>query len=266
MCRLLGYIGSKVSLEALLFQPEHSLVVQSYQPREMLSGVVNADGFGVGWYDLHKDNCPFIYKNTLPIWNDINLPSLSRYVESENILAYIRSATTGQALDLSNSQPFTSDNLLCIHNGKIDKFRQTLYRPIRSKLSDKIYNWISGSTDSEHIFAMVLNYLLENPGKSIEQALHLTLIELKELAQEFQTYALANLVISDGKKIVASRYGTKLPAPSLYWLKNAVNLLNSNSNSVIIASEPLFNGDWNACPENSIMTVGEDCEIRIEQI
>ncbi|NJL64722.1 MAG: ergothioneine biosynthesis protein EgtC [Methylacidiphilales bacterium] len=262
MCRLLAYIGSRVSLETLIYQPEHSLVVQSYQPREMLSGVVNADGFGVGWYDLQKQNCPFIYKNTLPIWNDVNLPSLSSYVESGNILGYVRSATTGQALDFSNSQPFQSDQLLCIHNGRIDRFRQTLYRPIRSQLSDKIYNWINGSTDSEHIFAMVLNHLLENPGKSIAQALHLSLIELNELAQKFQTYVLANLVISDGKEIIASRYATKSPAPSLYWLKNAVNF----PNSVIIASEPLFNGDWNACPENSIISVGEDCEIRIEQI
>jgi ergothioneine biosynthesis protein EgtC len=266
MCRLLAYIGSAVSLEALLFQPEHSLVVQSYQPREMLSGVVNADGFGVGWYDLQKNNHPFIYKNTLPIWNDINLPSLSRYVKSGNVLAYVRSATTGQALDFSNSQPFQYDDLLFIHNGRIDKFRQTLYRPIRNHLSNEVYNWISGTTDSEHIFAMVLNYLLENPGKSIEQALHLALIELKELAQEFQTDALANLVISDGKQIIASRYATKSPAPSLYWLKNSVNFPNSGSNSVIIASEPLFTGNWNACPENSIISVGENCDIRIEQV
>jgi ergothioneine biosynthesis protein EgtC len=266
MCRLLAYIGSAVSLEVLLFQPEHSLVVQSYQPREMLSGVVNADGFGVGWYDLQKNNHPFIYKNTLPIWNDINLPSLSRYVESGNVLAYVRSATIGQALDFSNSQPFQYDDLLFIHNGRIDKFRQTLYRPIRNRLGNKVYSWISGTTDSEHIFAIVLNYLLENSGKSIEQALHLALIELKELAQEFQTDVLANLVISDGKQIIASRYATKSPAPSLYWLKNAVNFANSGSNSVIIASEPLFTGNWNACPENSIISVGENCDIRIEQV
>ncbi|MHC5729947.1 MAG: ergothioneine biosynthesis protein EgtC, partial [Nostoc sp.] len=42
MCRLLAYLGSPVSLEHLLYKPEHSLIVQSYQPREMTSGVVNA--------------------------------------------------------------------------------------------------------------------------------------------------------------------------------------------------------------------------------
>ena len=102
MCRLLAYLGSPVSLDHLLYKPEHSLIVQSYEPREMISGVVNADGFGVGWYHPEKDTEPFTYKNTAPIWNDINLPSLSRFVESKCVLAYARSATEGQALDFAN--------------------------------------------------------------------------------------------------------------------------------------------------------------------
>jgi ergothioneine biosynthesis protein EgtC len=262
MCRLLAYIGTPVNLEPLLYKPEHSLIVQSYQPREMLSGVVNADGYGVAWYDLKKGLEPFIYKNTLPIWNDVNLPSISRYIESNNILAYVRSATLGQALDMSNSQPFQYKNLSFIHNGRIDKFKKTLYRPIRSQLSDEIYNWIGGSTDSEHFFAMILNKLTTNPDKTIEQAVHATLLELQEMAPSYDTYALANLVISDGKRLVASRYATKLPAPSLYWTKNDPSF----PTSVIIASEPLFTGNWQTVGENSIISVGEDCDIRIEQI
>jgi len=39
-----------------------SLIVQSYQPREMNSGLLNADGFGVGWYHLQRDTDPFTYK------------------------------------------------------------------------------------------------------------------------------------------------------------------------------------------------------------
>ena len=74
MCRLLAYLGYPVSLEDILYKPEHSLIVQSYQPREMTSGVVNADGFGVGWYDHEKKTNPFTYRNTLPVWNDLNLP------------------------------------------------------------------------------------------------------------------------------------------------------------------------------------------------
>ena len=262
MCRLLAYLGSPVSLESLLDNHEHSLITQSYQPQEMISGTVNADGFGVGWYHAQKDTDPFTYRSTLPIWNDANLPSLSRYVESGCVVSYVRSATLGQALDLSNCQPFQRERLLFIHNGKIDRFRQTLYRPIRSQLSDEIYQWINGTTDSEHIFALLLNELQNNPGKSLEQALHVTLLKLKELAEAHNTYTLANVVISDGNRLVASRLSTKPPSPSLYWLQNDANFRNS----VIIASEPLFKGNWNSFPENSILSVGEDCDLRIEQI
>ncbi|KAB8319819.1 ergothioneine biosynthesis protein EgtC [Tolypothrix campylonemoides VB511288] len=262
MCRLLAYLGSPVSLEPLLYKPEHSLVVQSYQPREMLSGVVNADGFGVGWYHAQKDIEPFTYKSTLPIWNDINLPSLSRYIESGCMLAYVRSATAGQALDFSNCQPFQYQCLLFIHNGRIDKFRQTLYRPIRSQLSDEIYQWIKGTTDSEHIFALLLSQWQANPGKSLEQVLQITLLKLQELAQSYQTDVFANVIISDGHRLIASRFSTKSPAPSLYWTDDHPTF----PKSVIIASEPLSTGNWISCSENSIISVGEDCDIQIAQI
>jgi ergothioneine biosynthesis protein EgtC len=262
MCRLLAYLGSRVSLEPLLSQPEHSLVVQSYKPREMLSGVVNADGFGVGWYHAQKDTEPFTYRNTLPIWNDVNLPSLSRYVESKCVLAYVRSATPGQALDFSNCQPFQYQRLLFVHNGRVDNFKQTLYVPIRKQLNDEIYPWINGTTDSEHIFALFLHQWMSNPGKSLEQALYITLQMLRELAKSYQTYVSANVVISDGNRLIASRFSTKSPAPSLYLLSNDPSFRNS----VIIASEPLFTGSWIPCAENSIISVGENCDIRIEQI
>lgn len=262
MCRILAYLGSPVSLEPLLYQPEHSLIVQSYQPKEMLSGVVNADGFGIGWYDFQRDSEPFTYRNTLPIWNDVNLPSLSRYVESGCILGYVRSATPGQALDFSNCQPFKYQRLLFIHNGRIDKFHQTLYRPKRTKLSDEIYQYIRGTTDSEHIFASLLNQWLANPGKSLEQALHTTLLMVAELAETHQTNVSANVVISDGSSLIASRFSTQSPAPSLYWIVNERNF----PQSVIIASEPLFAGNWTSFPQNSIISVGADCDIRIEQI
>ena len=52
MCRLLGYLGSSIQLERILIKPERSLVIQSYKPQEMTAGLLNADGFGIGWYVL----------------------------------------------------------------------------------------------------------------------------------------------------------------------------------------------------------------------
>lgn len=262
MCRLLGYLGPSISLDRLLYKPEHSLIVQSYRPREMNSGILNADGFGVGWYDSQKDTNPYCYKNILPIWNDTNLPSLSRYVESGCVLGYIRSATLGQAVDMSNCQPFEHERLLCIHNGFIKNFRQTLYRPMRDRLGDTAYQAIKGNTDSEHIFALMLDQLLANGSATLEQALQTTLVNLDQLAKTHQVAASANMIVSDGKRLIASRFATDKTPPSLYWLRDDPTF----PEAVIIASEPLFEGNWNSFPEQSIISVGQDLEIEIERV
>lgn len=262
MCRLLGYLGSAIQLDRLLYKPDHSLIAQSYQPREMTAGLLNADGFGVGWYHPQKDENPYIYKNILPIWSDVNLPHLSRYVESSCVLAYVRSATPPLAVDLSNCQPFTNENLLFIHNGFIHNFRQTLYRPIRNLLDDYSYQLITGTTDSEHIFALVINELRRTPNLSLEKALINALTQLTQLAKSHHIYFSANIIISNGKQLVASRYSNRAPTPTLYWLQD--DLLYPDA--VIIASEPLFEGNWKSCPERTVISVSRERTSQIPTI
>jgi glutamine amidotransferase len=262
MCRLLGYLGTPVQLDRLLYKPDHSLIVQSYQPREMTAGLLNADGFGVGWYHSQKDTEPFTYKNTLPIWNDVNLPSLSRYIESGCVLACVRSATPGLSVDLSNCQPFQQNLILAVHNGFVENFRQTLYRPMRDRLSDSLYHSIQGNTDSEHLFALWLHEWQSNPGISLEQALHHTLRVTSDLVQIFNVALSANLILSNGDRLIACRFAQGTSVPSLYWLRDDPFL----PEAVAIASEPLFPGNWIACPENSILTVGEDLDVQIQPI
>lgn len=262
MCRLLGYLGSPVQLDYLLSKPEHSLIVQSYQPREMTSGTVNADGYGIAWYHAQRETDPFIYKSLLPIWNDINLPQLSRYIETGCAIANIRSATAGQAINLSNCQPFAYKHLLFTHNGSIKNFGQTLYRPIRNKLGDAAYHAIEGTTDSEHMFGLLIDELQGAPDITLEKALHSTLMELTQLAQFHQVSLSANIIVSDGHRMVASRYALGVSVPSLYWLRDDPTF----PNAVIIASEPLFAGNWHTFPEQSIITVGENLDVRVHQL
>lgn len=262
MCRLLGYLGRPILLDYVLDKPEHSLIVQSYQPREMTSGVVNADGYGMGWYHTQKETEPFIYKNLLPIWGDINLPNLGRYIESGCILANIRSATVGQVVDLSNCQPFRHQGLLFTHNGAIQNFRKTLQRPIRDRLNDTAYQSIEGTTDSEHIFALLINQWMTNSSMPLEEALCATLETLEELAESYETGFSANLLLTDGKRMVACRYAYQVAVPSLYWLKDDPMF----PDAVIIASEPLCVGDWISFTENSVVSVGQDLDIKIHQL
>ncbi|NES02953.1 MAG: ergothioneine biosynthesis protein EgtC [Okeania sp. SIO2F4] len=254
MCRLLAYLGSPIQPDQLIYEPEHSLCIQSYRPQETTTTSVNADGVGIGWYHSQKQTEPFIYKNILPIWSDINLPYLSRYIETECFLAYIRSATPGQASNLNNCQPFYDGRLLFLHNGFIDDFRQSLFQPIRKSLKDDIYLKIQGTTDSEHIFALFLNELA-SIGSSLEDALEATLQKLNYLAKPDDIRFAANIIVSDGCQLVASRFSRGIAAPSLYWLQDDPIL----PSSVAIASEPLFAANWNRVPDSSIICSDQQC-------
>lgn len=263
MCRLLGYLGSSMQLDRILIKPERSLVVQSYKPQEMTAGLLNADGFGIGWYDdSQAENPPYTYKNILPIWNDANLPQLARYIKSSCYLGYVRSSTSNLSVDMINCQPFTHQNLLFIHNGFIDDFRETLYRPIRNKLHDFAYQRIEGTTDSEHIFALIVNELEIDSSITLQQALQNTILRLVKLAQPNKINFSANIVLSNGRELAACRYSNRELSPSLYYTKDN----NSLSDAVIIASEPMFDGDWTPCPEHSLISVGKDLEVSISSI
>jgi glutamine amidotransferase len=260
MCRLLAYQGIPQSLDRLIAKPEHSLIVQSYQPREMTAGVINADGFGIGWYDRSsQQSTPFIYKHTQPIWTDTNLPDLSRYVETGCMLSYVRSATPGQGVSMSNCQPFRDGKLLFIHNGFIDNFRGGLYKQIRDKLHHHIYQSIDGTTDSEHIFALFSNLLHTHPELSLEVALQRTLQILRDLVEAERSTISANIVISDGDRLIASRFAHRATVPSLYWIKNSIDY----PDSVILASEPIFADNWQVCPMQSIVTVDRNLQMEI---
>lgn len=272
MCRLLGYLGQSIVLDRLLVKPEHSLIVQSYAPKEMTAGLMNADGFGLGWYHPTRRDLPYTYRNILPIWNDVNLPSLSRYIESGCVVASVRSATPGLAVNVSNCPPFQRDRLLMVHNGFIENFHRTLYRALRDRLSDAEYQAIQGSTDSEHLFALIVqtwqHHCEANADTPIEVAIAQVIQQVFELAEQFDPASNtpltvgANLVVSDGDRLIACRASNRVPVPTLYWLQDDALF----PNAVVVASEPLFDGKWQSLPEQSILTVESNLNVNIQSI
>ncbi|MEM9769427.1 MAG: ergothioneine biosynthesis protein EgtC, partial [Cyanobacteria bacterium P01_D01_bin.71] len=231
MCRLLGYLGPEIALESVILQLPHSLMVQSYAPKELEVALLNADGFGLGWYHATAPQPPFTYRSVMPMWNDVNLEPLCRYITTGCAVAYVRSATPGQGVDVSNCQPFQSGNLLFTHNGYIKQFRDKLYRPMRQLMSDRAYAAVYGSTDSEHIWGLVLTALAES-AVSLEAALATALEQLLDLAQQHNTPLAANVLLSDGKKLVGARLAFQSQPPSLYWLRG----VSQFPNAVIVAS------------------------------
>ena len=118
MCRHLAYVGAPVLLGALVSDPPHSLVRQSWAPRQQDHGVVNADGFGIGWYVDGVDE-PARHRAAGPIWADETFADLARVVRSGAVLAAVRSATVGMAGGQSAAAPFRSGRWLFSHNGAV---------------------------------------------------------------------------------------------------------------------------------------------------
>ncbi|WP_227517354.1 ergothioneine biosynthesis protein EgtC [Parathermosynechococcus lividus] len=254
MCRLYAYMGRKTSLAYALVDAPHSLLVQSYHPREMTSGLLNADGFGVGWYHTRQDLLPYLYRQVMPMWHDVNfLEHLSRFIDAPCFLANVRSATVGQPVQITNTQPFRWGRWLGVHNGFIDNFRQTLYRPMRDRLSDICYNIVEGSTDSEHIFALFCNELVLNPQLSPVMVLRQTLQIIFSLAQAARTSVSAAIILTDGMYVLAGRCARSVPPPTLYWSQDAEKLQ--------VASEPLDQeNQWYPLPENKLLLMSLQSE------
>ena len=68
-------------LGELLTDPPHSLVRQSWAPRRQQHGVVNADGFGIGWY-VDGLTEPARHRGAGPIWADETFADLARVVRT----------------------------------------------------------------------------------------------------------------------------------------------------------------------------------------
>lgn len=249
MCRFAAYLGEgKTSLASLALEPEHSLLRQSYAPREMHSGVVNADGFGAGWYAPEIDDEPAVYTSVRPIWADRSFASIGRKILARCIFAALRNATPGLPAEESGVPPFASGRLLFMHNGAIRDFRNTAIRRLRRELSDEAYAGLLGVSDSETIFALLADRVRE--GRPLEEAAAQTVRRVVKLCSG--TPAALNLAVTDGRAMVFTRYSEPGPGNSLYVLEDGAAF----PEAVVVASEPLDSDPgWRAVPDRHVLAV-----------
>jgi gamma-glutamyl hercynylcysteine S-oxide hydrolase len=255
------YLGKKaIPLSSLVLEPEHSLLVQSYAPKEMMSGVVNADGFGVGWYAPEVDGEPAVYRSNTPIWSDRSFASIAPKVRSASFFAAIRSATPGLPVEESGVPPFASGPYLFAHNGAIRNFRVTAMRPLRDALSDASYSGLLGVTDSETIFALLLDRLREvkaRPGDAdaLAEVTTDTLRYVSSVCTKLGIPATLNIGVTDGEVMAFTRYSTEGPGNSLYVIEGGKAL----PDAVVVASERL-NGDagWRQVHDRHLLVAGPE--------
>jgi len=284
MCRFVMYLGEPIALENLITKPVNSLVNQSFDAQ--LRDTLNGDGFGVAWYVPGLDDAPAVYKAATPAWNDRNLRDLSRVTRADCVLAHVRAATPGIPAHEFNCHPFVFDRLAFMHNGTVGEFAG-IRRSLLALLSDQAFNGIEGSTDSEHLFALFLDYWRRRtsagdaPIDAMTGALEETIATVLRLQHEQggTSGARLNIAVSDGRRAVASHYADPAPrtAPTLYWHEGrryvceggVVAMVDPDvrSDTVIVASEPLSaDPGWEPVPVNSMIFVDETRRVSIRPI
>ncbi len=242
MCRLLGYLGPPIDLHQLLYGFEVPFVRQAHAPRWQDVGRINADGWGVGWWDHTIQPEPARYRTVTPMWADQRFREIAPLLRSTAVVGAIRNASPGAPIDESGNAPFMSGPWLFAHNGFIDGFRLGLGERLRRGVSERRAAEILGAADSEVLFAMVLDRV--DGGATATEAI-LDLIEhITGLAD-----GRFNFLLSDGTSLVATRWGNSL-------FSRELSVAGSNQRGAIIVSEPLFeNPDWTEVPDRSLVTV-----------
>jgi predicted glutamine amidotransferase len=247
MCRWAAYRGDPLYLEELVSSPAHSLIEQSHCATRAKTPT-NGDGFGIAWYGDHPE--PGRYRDILPAWSDCNLKSLARQIRSPLFLAHVRAATGG-GTRRDNCHPFVHDNWSFMHNGQIANFDQ-LRRPMEAVLDDELFHARCGSTDSELLFLLALQFgLCQTPIAAVAE----TISFVEGLSEKIIGSALVRFTaaFSDGRFLYAIRYATDRKAPTLY----AAPL--GDRGGYCLVSEPL-NDDvdaWAEIPDGSAVTIDE---------
>ena len=248
MCRLVSYIGKKqILLADILINPQNSLIKQSKSSNKD-SHKVNADGFGLSWYNFKVNSEPGIFKSIQPAWNDNNLINIAKTIESNCFIGHIRASTIGDVSN-RNCHPFVYKEYTMAHNGTIDNFNK-IRRLLMSQLSDELFLSIKGNTDSECLFFLIMEYVHSGSGMTLADAVKKAFSWVTK-AQNKDDYSRLNIVITNGKEMIATRY-SNIESKIL-----SLSYSIEESESFIISSEPLDDhiSVWNEVPVNHYLHI-----------
>jgi predicted glutamine amidotransferase len=266
MCRWLAYSGSPVSVEDLLYRPEHSLIDQSLHS-QLGAETTNGDGFGVGWYGA--GDTPGVYRSIEPAWNDRNLRDLAAHIQSPLVFAHIRAAI-GSAVQQTNCHPFRHGRWLFMHNGFIGDFHK-VKRDLVLAVDPSLYASMEGSADTEVMFHLALTFGLEDdPPAGVAAAVGL----IEEVGKKHGVEHPIQMTVAttNGESVWAFRYSSERKSRSLFYSTDVPTLRELHpevpilavvsDESRLIVSEPLRDlpGAWNEVPESSygIVQEGQD--------
>ena len=289
MCRALLYLGTPVLLDSFLFQPDSSLVKQSYLPKML--HLLNLAGFGMRAWDAssHEPEKPFAYASAaIPVF-DRNLKGLAEKIRARCVLAHVRGVAYDTKVEIAaqNVHPFQFAGvpLVLAHNGDLARFAEM--KPLlQPHVKPEFAAQIRGTTDSEWIYALLVSRLKDPYARPGADELHAAVAHVLRVLREARAQlgiALAspvNLFITDGTQLAAARYCFDFgcyPQDPAQFIPGHLNYYSlwytvgrdyglhdgewkmtggsENADSVLVASEPLTRdvSAWVELPEYSML-------------
>lgn len=270
MCRHLAYVGEPVRLADLLLAPPHSLLRQSWAPRDMRGGgTVNADGYGIGWYPTGSDQHntaepaglrhpdpmwtdavlpaagdqtgasaagqPVRLRRAVPMWTDATLPGLASSVVAGGVLAAVRSATVGMPVVETACAPFAAGPWLFSHNGVVRGWPASV-AGLASRVPVTDLLTMDAPTDSALLWTLLRARLAA--GEKPADAVAALVVEVAAAAPESRL----NLLLTNGSMIVGTAWTHAL------WVC-------ARPGGVVVASEP-YDEDpgWQEVPDGHLVT------------
>jgi gamma-glutamyl hercynylcysteine S-oxide hydrolase len=234
MCRHLAYLGPPATIAGLVFAPPAGLARQAWAPRRQRNGVMNADGFGIGWY-ADGDPVPARYRQAGPIWADPCLADLARVTRTRALLAAVRSATDGTDGGAAAAAPYATGRWLFSHNGRLDGWPQATAQ-LAARLPPADLLTLEARCDSALAWALVAARL--RAGEPAASA-------LAGVVGDLHAHGVTgrfNFLLTDGEVITATAAGDTL-------------CYRASGPAVVVASEPDDDGPgWADVPDNSVLT------------
>ncbi|BBY45273.1 ergothioneine biosynthesis protein EgtC [Mycolicibacterium celeriflavum] len=227
MCRHLGWLGEPVSVASLVLEPANGLLVQSYSPRRQKHGLMNADGWGVGFFsaDVPGDT-PRRWRSATPLWGDGSFASVAPALRSGCVVAAVRSASIGMPIEATASAPFTDGHWLLSHNGLVDR----AVLPLSPRAESM--------NDSALLAVLIFDRGLDALGD--------TIVEVAAADPD----ARLNILAGNGSRLLATTWGDTLS-------------MLRRSDGVVLASEP-YDDDpaWAEVPDRHLVHVhGPEVEL-----
>lgn len=232
MCRHTAWLGRPWTLQELLVDPPQGLLRQSWEPRRQRHGVVNADGFGVGWFSAERPE-PARYRRAAPMWADPSFASLAGVVRSGCVLAAVRSATVDGPGGEEACAPFLlPGGVLLSHNGAVPVAAVAPLVPASALAA------VGSTVDSALVAALVGERL----HLGLPEALSSAVLEVAAAAPGTRL----NLLATDGQVVAATAWGD-----TLVW--------RALDGGVVVASEESDDGPgWSDVPDRSLLLVTVD--------